>query len=243
MAQWEEELDQLSRRVFDIPLSLDRLNGSTTLRVGAFNGEIPLINRPTPEYAAAVNGFPPLEGQGDGVRSFIGLALHLMTSSQPIILIDEPEAFLHQAQAKALGRWLAKESVSRNRQVIVATHDRNMVLGLLDAETPVTVLRLSRSGDEAHLSQLASERLSEVWADPVFRYSNVLDGLFYSAVCVCEADADCRFYSAVLDGLEDGGEAPIKPDDVLFVPSGGKQRAPKLASALKDLKVLTFFDC
>jgi hypothetical protein len=160
-----------------------------------------------------------------------------------MVLIDEPEAFLHQSQAKALGRWLGKQSVEKDRQVILATHDRNIVLGLLAADTPVTILRLTRSGDTSDIHQLHATDLREVWADPVLRYSNVLDGLFYSKVIVCEGDADCRFYSAVLEGLVEDGAVTVNPDDVLFVPSGGKSGTARIASSLSALDVTTFAVC
>jgi len=44
----------------------------------------------------------PLVGdQGDGVRSFVGLLLDTMVS-MPIVLIDEPEVFLHPPHARLL---------------------------------------------------------------------------------------------------------------------------------------------
>ncbi len=236
----EERLSALSKDTFDFPLTLDRVNGNVRLLVGEPSIPPPLINRPTREYADAVASLLTLESQGDGVKSFIGLALHAMAGNQPIMVIDEPEAFLHQAQAKALGRWIAEEARSRNRQAIVATHSRDIILGLLAGGADVTVLRLTRDGDDSHIRQLPSADLISVWDDPILRYSNVLDGLFYKAVVVCEADADCRFYGAVLDYLATSGAIALNPDDVLFVPSGGKDRVPNIARSLGALGVDTF---
>jgi ABC-type cobalamin/Fe3+-siderophores transport system ATPase subunit len=236
----EERISALSNEVFDLPLTLDRVSGNVTLRVGQVELPVPPINHPTLTYADAVAELPTLESQGDGVKSFIGLALYLLTGKQKIVLIDEPEAFLHQSQAKTLGRWLAREAVEQDRQVILATHDRNIVLGLLAGDAPVSVFRLTRKGNDSGLHVLSQDQLTDVWSDPVLRYSNVLDGLFYNYVVICEADADCRFYAAVLDDLAQEGEITIKPDDVLFVPSGGKGRIPNIGQALSALGVQTF---
>lgn len=197
----EEELSELSKRVFGFGLSLDRVHGDVRLKVGNVNGPIPPVNHPTLEYSDAVRALATLESQGDGVKSFIGLVLYILAGYQNMIIIDEPEAFLHQAQAKALGRWMAKVSKEAGRQVITATHSKDIVLGLLAASADVTVLRLTRNGNDSHLNQLRPEDLAEVWNDPILRYSNVLDGLFYESVVICEGDADCRFYAAVLDDL------------------------------------------
>jgi hypothetical protein len=236
----EQTLSDLAHRNFGFDLTLDRTNTEILLRVGIPSVPPPPINRPTREYADSVSALPRLDQQGDGVKSFVGLVLNLLAGKQQVILIDEPEAFLHPAQSRSLGRWLAVQAVERDRQLILATHDRGILLGLLEGAAPVTVLRLARSGNETRVAQLAEAELNGVWADPVLRFSNVLDGLFQTAVVICEADADCRFYSAVLSGLDESGTTVPNPDEVLFVPSGGKSRVHTLASALRALDVDTW---
>lgn len=236
----EERLSKLADDTFGFPLTLDRINGNVRLLVGRPDIVAPPIDRPTRDYADAVASLIPLEVQGDGVKSFMGLALHTMVGHQPMIIIDEPEAFLHQLQARALGRWIAIESQSRQRQVILATHSRDIILGLLGRGADVTVLRLIRDGNSSRLKQLEPNDLDTIWNDPILRYSNVLDGLFFKYVVVCEADADCRFYGAVLDHLTEKDNVGINPDDVLFVPSGGKDRIPNIIRSLHVLGVETY---
>jgi energy-coupling factor transporter ATP-binding protein EcfA2 len=236
----EAELSTLSKSVFGLPLLLDRISGDVRLRVGKIDVPVPPMDRPTVEYANAVGGLPSLETQGDGVKSFLGLALAVVAGQSQILLVDEPEAFLHPAQARALGRWLSAEAIRRDIQVVVSTHDRDLVLGLLDGgpSSVVTVLRITRSEQGNRLHELPSNDLAAVWADPVLRYSNVLQGLFHRRVVICEADADCRFFGAVLDDLADTSGSRAEADDVLFVPSGGKQRVGALATALARLGVV-----
>ena len=235
----EAELSALSQTVFGLPLLLDRINGDVRLRVGQVDVPVPPLDRPTIEYAEAVATLPALESQGDGVKSFLGLALTVVAGHAQILLIDEPEAFLHPAQARALGRWLSAEAVRRDVQVIVSTHDRDLVLGLLDGgpTSVVSVLRVTRTAAGNRFHQLPAGDLAAVWSDPVLRYSNVLQGLFHRRVIICEADADCRFYGAVLDDLAQASASRAQTDDVLFVPSGGKQRVGALAAALVRLGV------
>lgn len=235
----EETLSQLGRSLFGEPLILDRLSGDVRLRVGSVSVPVPPLNRPTLEYGDAVAALPALSEQGDGVQSFIGLALHVLAHGPDVILVDEPEAFLHPAQARALGRWLAVEAVRRDVQIILSTHDRDVVLGLLDndSNSSVNMLRIVRDGDESHISQLAPHEVQSVWNDPVHRYSNVLQGLFHKRVVVCEADADCRFYGAALDQLGITTDRRAAADDVLFVPSGSKNRVAAIVAALVRLSV------
>ena len=114
------------------------------------------------------------------MRSLLGLLLPLISATHQVVLVDEPEAFLHPPQARALGSALARLAKQRQLQVIVATHDRNIVSGLLKAENvDVSVARLSRSENTTQSHQLDANNLRAIWGDPVLRYSNALDGLFH----------------------------------------------------------------
>ncbi|SDP33179.1 AAA domain-containing protein, putative AbiEii toxin, Type IV TA system [Arthrobacter sp. ok909] len=211
------------------------------LRMGKVDVPIPLFSNPTTEYADAVAALPSLEDQGDGVKSFLGLALAVVTGHSQMLLIDEPEAFLHPGQARALGRWLGVQAKKRNIQVIVSTHNRDFVLGLLDggAQSDVRIVRIVRNANTNRFHELPPSEIAATWADPVLRYSNVLQGLFHRRVAICESDADCRFYGAVLDQLAIDTGRRSQADDVLLVPSGGKQRVSALANALRQLGVET----
>ena len=54
----------------------------------------------------------PLKRQGDGMRSFASVVLHLLATVTPsILMLDEPEAFLHPPQARLLGTSLLRKNV------------------------------------------------------------------------------------------------------------------------------------
>jgi ABC-type cobalamin/Fe3+-siderophores transport system ATPase subunit len=236
----EEQLSQLSYEVFGEYLTLDRINMDVRFRVGKVDMDVPPMNRPTIDYANAVAALPTLESQGDGVKSFLGLATAVLVGRFQILLIDEPEAFLHPGQARTLGRWLSRQAARRQMQIVIATHDRDLVLGLLEGDEPsVTVVRVVRDGSANRLHAIPAKELNEAWADPVLRYSNILQGLFHRRVVVCESDSDCRFYGAVLDELANKNGQRAQADDVLLVPSGGKAGVATLARSLEKLDVET----
>jgi predicted ATP-dependent endonuclease of OLD family len=104
--------------------------------------------------------------------------LAVRTAQYPIVLVDEPEAFLHPPQARLLGRKLATEGAT-GTQIVGATHDSDVLQGILDAQdVPVGVVRLVRDGNVNRASVLAPDDLRQIWRDPLLRYSNVLEGLF-----------------------------------------------------------------
>lgn len=237
----EGQLSNLSLETFGVELTLDRVSSDKRFRIGAPDPSIavPFINRPDPVYAAAVGSLPKLETQGDGIKSFLGLAAHVLAGGSQILLIDEPDTFLHPSQARTLGRWLAEKAVELDLQVIVSTHDKDFVLGLLSAgdEPAVDVIRVTRDDDTNTLKHLTSDRITEIWRDPFLRYSNTLQGLFHQRVVVCEGDGDCRFYAATLDVIAEREDIKSISNDTLFVPCGGKDKAPTVLRALTELGV------
>lgn len=177
----------------------------------------------------------PLKEQGDGMRSFASVVLHLLAPVTPsILMLDEPEAFLHPPQAKLLGELIAKERPSRS-QLFVATHSPDVINGLLNvAPDNLRILRIQREGDVNRVKKLDKQRAKEISADPLMRYSSVMSGVFHERVIICESDSDCMFYNSILDLPEVSGE---QHPDVLFVHANGKHRMAVLAKALKELDV------
>ena len=183
---------------------------------------------------------PLLREQGDGMRSFVGIMLALLAATYPIVLLDEPEAFLHPPQARLLGRKTG--AGSPNTQIVMATHSTDTLVGLLSSgSTDVTVVRLTRRGDVNPVSVLPHDQLRQLWSDPLLASSNILDGLFHRGVVLSEGDTDARYYGAVLD--HDRGDGA---HELFFTHCGGKARMPMVIRALHALDVpvvaITDFD-
>jgi hypothetical protein len=185
---------------------------------------------PNPEITKRLKELPFIEDQSDGVRSFATVLQHLAPSDYPVVLIDEPEAFLHPPQARLMGRNLA--AFQSGQQVVVATHSLDVLLGLLDAaDSRVQVIRLVREDSVTSGKSLDNEQLRRLWSDPFLRFSRVLDGLFHRGVVACEGDSDSHFYSAIADETLDGTR------DVMFTYAGGKQRLALIARSLAAVGV------
>lgn len=193
-------------------------------------------------YLARVEALPLLQSQGDGIKGFAGVLFATSVGAETVVLIDEPELFLHPPQAYFLGRALGAHTAER--QLWIASHNSNFLRGLLESHSQrLKIIRLERTGNQNVPHLLGTAQLEELWSNPLLRYSNAFDGLFHDQVVICESDTDCRFYSAVLDSIPfvDG-----KKPDALFLPCGGKDRLNVIVSALVRLnvtvKVIADFD-
>lgn len=187
------------------------------------------------KYYAAVKDLPLLDTQGDGMRSFASIILDAFTSNFPITLIDEPEAFLHPPQARIIGKMLGEHKI-KNHQLFISTHSAEVINGLLDSNNGnINVIRINREADINHIFCLGNQEIKELWSNPIFRYSNIFDGLFHKKVIVCESDYDCLFYKAMLDAISNDNHTPVL--DIMFTHCGGKSRMKNVVSALRALKV------
>ena len=231
-----DKLSAITREVFGNPLTLDTLGKILRLRIGEIDEPAPRIDAVSPGYRKKMASLRTLDEQGDGMRSMLGQLLPVITGAYKLIILDEPEAFLHPPQAHALGVQLGRIATQGGLQIALATHDRNLLTGLLDSEVGVSVVRLSRGDGSASASLLNSEQLNGLWTDPVLKYTNVLDGLFHRLVVAAEAEGDCAYLSAALD-WDKRAAGPIPRNEILMVPTGGKGGMAKVCSALSAVKV------
>ena len=232
----EKQFSDYFHQAFGTDLIVHRnAGGQVPLHVGEKPTILAGEDRLSFGYLEKLGKLPTLHTQGDGMRSFVGVILNTFVSNHSILLIDEPEAFLHPPQARLLGKMLAKDLPS-DRQLFLATHSEDLLKGLLDSGvTNIKVIRIRRDGDINIINQLDESDIKEIWQDPLLRHSNVLNGLFHSRVVICESDSDCRFYSAILYSLYE--ESSELSPDVLFISCGGKDRIPTVIKSLKRLDV------
>lgn len=229
----EEAISEVFHRAFKRDLIVHRAAGNT---IPVYTGERPTMapgeDRVSRSYLERLEKLDKLETQGDGVRSFVSIVARVITEKRMIQLIDEPEAFLHPPQAKLLSESIA--DLSASRQTIIATHSSLVLQGLLNKHSErVSVIRLARPNNNPIASYLESAQVVELWRDPILRFSNILDGLFHDGVIITEADADCRFYEALINASTEKKSRP----DIHYTYSGGKDRLPTVISALIKLGV------
>jgi energy-coupling factor transporter ATP-binding protein EcfA2 len=232
-----QRVSQEVRDAFGVGLVINWGSGKQVgLHVGPEPERTREQDRVSEAYLRAVNRLPRLETEGDGIRSFVGTLLASECGAHLVLLIDEPEAFLHPPQARRLGAALAKSAVRLGRQIILATHSSDIIQGALGASKRVSICRITREDTVNHVAMLKSEDLKGLLEKPQLRSSAAIDGVFHEGVVVCEGDADCRFYEAILRRLE-AQRGVGGPVDLYFVHGGGKGELATFARAYRGLSV------
>lgn len=177
----------------------------------------------------------PIGEFSDGVKAYTGLLVATMSSGARIILIDEPEAFLHPALARALGGQLAVIAKERTSNVITSTHSSEFLMGCVESGIDVQIVRLTYSDSKATARALSPDDLRLLMKDPLLRSTNMLNALFHTGVVVGESDADRAFYQEInyrLQSSQSGGAA-----GALFLHAQNKQTVPRIVGPLRKLGI------
>lgn len=171
---------------------------------------------------------------GDGIQAYVGILLAVMTLPSSIILIDEPEAFLHPPTAHALGRHLTDLSIERNSSLIVATHSPEFVLGCLERDQNITLVRLTYDNTIGTAKQLRYEDVRKFITDPLLRSANTLSAMFHKSAVVTEADQDRVFYSHINQILLDENKGI---SDVVFLNAQNKHTIHRMVGPLRKIGI------
>ena len=180
-----------------------------------------------------------LDDQGDGIKSFVSTFLSLNHKENDILLLDEPEAFLHPPLARQLGEMIG-ESNDEERIIFVATHSVEILKGILSKTQDVNVIRITRSKDNKNsIMLLNQDLLNTILQDPLLRVSRVLEGIFCEKVIITEAEADELVYQELIEKL-------IPESGVFFAHGQNKQTLAPIAELYQKIgvgyEVITDFD-
>jgi hypothetical protein len=236
---------QLEQQVFE---QTARLYGGKGLTVGRSTlgrivelfgaGILEAKGAPNDEWEVTTD-YQMLNSQGSGVRAGTMIVNLLAVTKAPVLVIDEPELFLHPPLAYQIGGLLGE--FSRTHQVLTATHSASFLNGLIASGAPISIQRFTkhRATDVISVKALDPIMVRRLWNDPRMHYTGIADGLFHDAVVLCENNRDCMFYAAALDAhyLKTGQQRP----ELLFIDCSGKTGMHKFAAPLMEIGVPVIF--
>ena len=183
---------------------------------------------------------PKLWLQGLGMRSVLGLLLRIFALDQPILILDEPEAFLHPPQSSALGAVLCEIARKYDRQIILSTHDRHILQGLTrEGAHEVHIERLDQSDGTRTSVSVPVAALATARATSLVRFSPLLDALFTKVTVLVENETDAFFYSALLEEYaraENLRHRGLSPEDFFYLGVGGKAALGRTAGLVRTLR-------
>jgi len=177
-----------------------------------------------------------IDEASDGVKAFTGIITEVMAGDPNVVLVDEPEAFLHPSLASKLAQEVARAALSADKRVFASTHSPQFVMGCIQSGAPVNIIRLTYRGGVATARILPSDEILELMRHPLLRSTGLLSGLFYEFVVITESDADRAFYQEVNERL-----LQFKPEwgipNCLFLNAQNKQTVQTLLRPLRKLGI------
>lgn len=229
------------RRLFnkDILLDTQTLGDRLVFRVGENFDYARSAGSIDAEIASRLNGENRLDDQGDGLKSYVSTFLSLNNKNADVLLIDEPEAFLHPPLARQLGELIG-ESETDGMQIYVATHSVEVLKGILSKCQDVNIIRITQprpGSNEIHV--INNDLLRTILHTPLLRVSRVMEGLFCEKVVITESEADELVYQELIEKL-------FPQSGLYFAHGQNKQTLVEIAKLYKELgisyEMITDFD-
>lgn len=178
-----------------------------------------------------LKGMENLHSQGDGIRSAVAILSSLIVNQHALFLIDEPETFMHPPQARLLGKNIV--NLSKQKQCFISTHSIDFIKGVLEADSSrVKIIKIDRMENDNKFNLVDNASASKISNDKNLKYTNILNGLFYDQLVLCENESDCKFYSAILESVD-----LLVYQNTLFCAVGGKDQFKKVVPLLRNLNI------
>ena len=223
----------------DIYLDTQTLGDRLLFRVGENFDSI--RSKPISNEAEARSLFEEdmLDNQGDGLKSFVSTFLSLYYGKSDVLLIDEPEAFLHPPLARQLGEMIG-ESQNEQKIVFIATHSVEVLKGILSKCKDVNVIRITQPESHKNDVKLVNQEvLNSILQNPLLRVSRVLEGIFCDRVIITEAEADELVFQELIEKI-------FSESGLFFAHGQNKQTLATIAELYQKIgvkyEIITDFD-
>lgn len=187
----------------DIVLDYSTLGDRIVFRVSNSGERIDDAHLDTEHDARDLYLTDMLDNQGDGLKSFVSTFLSLNMSHGDVLLIDEPESFLHPPLARQLGELIGEAS-GNGKKIVVATHSVDILKGILSKNDQAGVLRITQVDGVGNTKRnkvkvIDYNLLNKILQSPLLRVSRVLEGIFCERVILTEAEADELVYQELIN--------------------------------------------
>lgn len=227
-----KELSDYTKEMFnkDLYLDTETLGESVVFRVGE---DFEFIRKSAREEVEIVNkliNYKMLDGQGDGIKSFVSTYLSMANQEKDVVLIDEPENSLHPPLARKIGEMIGNLS-NKNKQIFISTHSADIIKGILSMTSDVNIIRITQPIDgQNNITLVNKNDIEEIITDPMLRVTRVIEGLFAEKVVITESESDELVYQELISTVGKGRS-------LYFTHGHGKQTLYKIAELYKNIGV------
>ena len=180
----------------------------------------------------------PISELGDGIKAYTCILISLTVEEPQIVIIDEPEAYLHPSLSYKLGDFMATHYRKRSNRLFASTHSSDFLMGCIQSGAPTNILRLTYANRVPTARLLERKKVEELMRDPLLRSVGVLRALFYEYVIVTEGDTDRAFYQEINARLE-REKKPRSIPNCLFLNGNGKHTIRRIVKLLRGMGIQT----
>ena len=178
----------------------------------------------------------PISELGDGIKAYTSILISLTVEEPQIVIIDEPEAYLHPSLSYKLGDFMATHYRKSSNRLFASTHSSDFLMGCIQSGAATNILRLTYANRVPTARLLERKKVGELMRDPLLRSVGVLRALFHEYVIVTEGDTDRAFYQEINARLE-REKKPRSIPNCLFLNGNGKQTIHRIVKLLREMGI------
>ena len=176
-----------------------------------------------------------LDERSDGIHAFVGMLAAVLAKSSDLVMIDEPEAFLHPPLVRKFARQIALLARRMESQFFIATHSADLLEAFIAAGVEINIIRLTHDDHRSTARLLNSRDLRRVERDPLLRTEATLSALFHDGAVVCEAAGDRVLYKEINERLLAADEQAL--DSCVFLNAQNWETIPRMVAPLRRMGV------
>jgi AAA15 family ATPase/GTPase len=112
------------------------------------------LKRITENYMVISKNYYPFDVFGDGLKQFLNICIRI--KDLPVVLLDEPTAFMHPGYTREFVSFLINYSIKNNKQVFISTHDIDLIESILifeDHKNDMQFVRLLKNDYDEIISE------------------------------------------------------------------------------------------
>ncbi len=173
----------------------------------------------------------------DGVKSFTGILAAFLSIKNSVILLDEPEAFLHPQLCYLLATACMEIAGVSGSKLFIATHSSNFLQGIAESKKNNSILKFDRQNDSFTVKRFTNHDIFGLNAKPSIRNTGILDSFFYNNVVIVEGDTDRLVYQEVLNFLIEIGKIKSINISIKFLNAMLKDNIPQIINYLKNFGI------
>ena len=136
-----------------------------------------------------------IENAGSGIYNIIKIAESLVCKETKVLLIDEPEVYLHPRAQLELGKILLEKS--KEKQIFITTHSSLLFKECIKGNDPANLFIFKKENNKININKYEDK-------EKIFKFSPTWSEIMYKAYNIPTIDLHIELYTFITEKISEG---------------------------------------